>query len=390
VLQADRNVRVNVSLIDPATDEQLWADAYSRELSVANIVEIQGDVARHVAAALDATLSPTEQARLAVAPTENLEAYQLYLQGRFFWGQRGEGIQRGLEFFERAVAIDSQYALAHAGRADAYSLLGYYGGLRSAEARLLARAAARRAFALDSSLAEASTALAWVSLTYDRDMSAAERQFRRAIELNPNYVPAHYWYALYLYYVARRDDEAVAEARWAVELDPLSSHAAYQLGEMLRHVGEYTESMMHVRRAIALAPNSFTNYWQLAELYQAESRYPEALAALDTAIVIGGRIPMLLTTYGEVLVASGDTAGAIAIHAELVARGHDEYTSPARIGFLSGDLGRMDEMWEWLERALQEWDPALVFGYRIMESDNKLGVLNDPRWDDFWRRASLR
>ncbi len=383
------SVRITVQLIDPETESVRWADDYTRAYTAANMFAITRVVAERVASDLQLALSAQEQERLAVVATEHTEAYRLYVQGRFFWNQRGEGLQRGLEYFERAVAIDSLYAPAYAGIADAYSQIGFYGIRRPSEVLPLAKAAALRALALDSSLAEAHTALGWVKMAYDLDMPAAETHFRRAVELSPSYGQGHYRLAQYLYYVAFRDDEALAVARRAVALDPLSHHASYVLANVLAGIGEHAEAITHTRRAIDLEPAFFMNYETLAGVYQAQARYAEALAVLDTALALGGRNPLILPRYGSVLLATGDTTGAVAIYDELVARQNEEYIPSSVIGCICAILGRVDKALEWLEQAVQERDPILWPG-RTCEELGPSEIFDDPRWDDFYRRLGMR
>jgi serine/threonine-protein kinase len=386
---AGDSVRITAQLIDPETESVRWADDYTRVYTASNMFAITRDVAERVASDLQLVLSAQEQERLAVVATEHTEAYRLYLQGRFFWDQRGEGIVRGLEYFERAVALDSLYAPAYAGIADAYSLIGEFGMRRPSEVMPLAEAAAVRALELDSSLAEAHVALGYLREIYDWDMPAAESHFRRAIELNPSYVQGHYRLAEYLYYVAFRDDEALAAARRAVELDPLSLLSSRVLATVLAGVGQHAEAITEFRRAIDLEPAFFMNYHDLALIHKAQERYPEALALLDTALAFGERHPLSLVPYASVLLATGDTARAVDLYDELVARQNEEYIPSGALGCISVILGRIDEATEWGVKAVDEREPNLISGRRICESLGPSEVFEDPRWDDFWRRRGM-
>jgi serine/threonine-protein kinase len=389
IRHAGDSIRVTVQLIDPETGGVRWADDYTRVYTAANMFAITRDVAERVASDLQLALSAQEQERLAVVATEHTEAYRLYVQGRFFWNQRGEGILRGLEYFQRAVALDSLYAPAYAGIADAYSLMGFFGMRRPSEVMPLAEAAAVRALELDSSLAEAHVALGYLRVIYDWDMPVAEIHFRRAIELNPSYAQGHYRLAEYLYYVAFRDDEALAAARRAVALDPLSYIALNTLAGVLAGVGQHAEAITQHRRAVDLGPTFFMNYTNLANTYRAQGRYSEALAVLDTALALGARHPMSLPQYGSVLLATGDTTGAVAIYDELIARQNEEYIPSGVIGCICAILGRVDEALEWLEQAIQERDPLLWLS-RLCEELGPSEIFDDPRWDDFYRRLGMR
>jgi tetratricopeptide (TPR) repeat protein len=273
--------------------------------------------------------------------------------------------------------------------ADAYSLLGFYGIIRPAEVMPLARAAASRALDLDSTLAEAHTALGWVNMMYYWDMDAAGTQFRRAIELNPSYVPGHYRLAEYLFHIVRQDDQAVAAARRAVELDPLSSHALHILAIMLAGIGEHAEAIAHRRRVIDLAPTYFLNYQELARIYAAQARYPEAFAVLDTALALGRRHPMIVASYGQLLIDSGDSTGAAALYDELVTRRREEYVPPSYLGALCFLLGRANEAWEWFERAIEERDQMLIVLHRLAADLGLSELTDDSRWDAFRRQVGL-
>src|SRR6266699_2382408 len=212
-------LRVNVQLVEAATDAHLWADTFDRKLT--DIFKIESEIAKTVAERLQAKLSGSEQHAIAARPTENTEAYELYLKGRFFWDKRtGENLKKSIDYFNQAIAADPNYALAYVGLADCYLLLEDYVGIPASEAYPKAKAFAQRALQLDSSLAEAHTSLAYVYSNLWL-WEQAEEEFKRAIKLNPNYSTAHHWYSLYLLDLGRID-EAMAEIKRAHELDPLS------------------------------------------------------------------------------------------------------------------------------------------------------------------------
>ena len=210
-----------VQLVEAATDRHLWTESYERDLR--DVLALQGQLANAIAQEIKIMVTPQEQAHLAAsAHPVSPEAYQLYLKGRYFWNKRTEdGLRKALEYFQRAIDLDPNYALAYAGLADCYVLLSDYGGLPPKDAFPRAKAAGLKALEIDDKLAEAYPSLAWVRCFYDWDFPGAEGDFKRAIELNPNYATAHHWYGWYLALMGRFE-EAIAQVKKAQELDPLS------------------------------------------------------------------------------------------------------------------------------------------------------------------------
>src|SRR5712692_5847907 len=245
---------VGAELIDVGRDSQLWGDQYSQKLSA--ILGIQEQISKAIADHLKIELTGTEQQQLAKRDTQNVEAYQLYLRGRYFWNKRtNEGVKLGLSYFQQAIEKDPSYALAYAGVADSYAVgNGSYLGLTGLEARPKAKAAALRALELDDSLAEAHTTLADTYLYYEWDFAKADQEFRRAIAANPNYPTAHQWYAECLYSVGRYD-EAVAEAKRAQELDPLSPIISGSVAATLLYARKYDDSIEQFKKSMQMDPN---------------------------------------------------------------------------------------------------------------------------------------
>jgi tetratricopeptide (TPR) repeat protein len=254
VRRADNRLRITAQLINAADGYHLWSERYDREMK--DVFEIQDEIARGIAARLRVTMEGGEERPLVRAGTQNLEAYQLYLKGRALLPRRNAAKQY-LECFERAVALDPQYAQAWAGIADAYTVLAYMGIIHPNAAVPKALEAARRAVALDAALAETQNALAIASLMCAWDRATAERAFLRALELNPRYTQARDWYAMYylLFSEGRRAD-AVAESRAALESDPLSSYAHTMYGFVCAHAGDSERGLEAARRAVELDPDS--------------------------------------------------------------------------------------------------------------------------------------
>ncbi|NIN73122.1 MAG: tetratricopeptide repeat protein [Gemmatimonadetes bacterium] len=357
VQRAGDRVRINAQLIDAATDAHLWAESYDRELT--DIFAIQSDVAQRIAAALQATLTADERERIKAAPTGNLEAYDLYLRGRFFWSQRGEGIERGLAYFQQALELDPDYARAHAGVADCYNLLGFYAYLRPEEAFPAAKAAALRALEIDERLDEAHASLGFVKLFYEWDAHGAAAEHRRALELNPNSPQAHHWYASTLATLGRFDD-AIDHAQRAVEIDPLSVYESVALGWQLIGARRYAEARERLPRAIELNPDFALAHWLLGEAYAYDSRVPESLSHFQRAVELSGRNPWAVSGLGWAYARHGDETRAREILAELLERSNREYVSPYMLAEVHLGLGENDQALDFLEQAFQERNPNLM------------------------------
>jgi len=243
---------IGVELVDVADGSQLWGEQYNRQL--ADIFAVQEEIAQEIAENLRLKLSSREQKRLAKRYTEKTEAYQLYLKGRYYWNKwTAEGTKRGIEYFHQAIAVDPSYALAYAGFADCYSSLTGTLGLTPGEAFQRARGAAMKALALDDTLAEAHTSLAFIKLLYDWDWSGSEESFKRAIELDRNYPNAHHWYSHYLMAMGRIE-ESLAESRRALELDPLVLILNVHLGWHYLYARQYDQAIEQLRKTLEMDP----------------------------------------------------------------------------------------------------------------------------------------
>jgi adenylate cyclase len=376
-------VRISAQLIDAATDANLWAETYDRELT--DIFTIQTDVAERIAAALEATLTADERDRIERPPTGDLEAYDLFLRGRYFWNQRGEGIRRGLEYFQQALERDPNYARAHAGVADCYSLLGFYASLRPHEAFPAARAAALRALEIDEGLDEAHASLGFVKLFYDWDATGAAAEFRRALELNPSSAQAHYWYSS-AFLNTGRYDESIAEAERAVELDPFSLHANAVLGWQLLGVRRYAEAREQLRRTIGLDPDYAIAHWLLGGTYVFEARVAESLTHFERAVELSGGNSWFLSSLGWAYARFGDENRARQILAVLEERSQREYVRPFGFAMVHLGLDEKDEALDFLEQAFEERDPDMVNLHFHPVWDD---LRSDPRFIDLVARVGI-
>lgn len=286
VIQRGDAVTLNLELVEAATGNQLWGEQYNRKLS--DLTALQSEIARDVSAKLHTRLTGTDEQRVAKNYTENAEAYQLYLKGKYHWNRRTRpDILNSIEYFRQAVEMDPNYALAYSGLAEAYILLPAYAGQDPQAAYTSARTAAARALELDNTLAEAHAALAVVLSEYDWNFAEAERNFRRAIELNPNYATAHHWYAEFLM-VMGRFPEALTEIRQAQEMDPLSLIINGIHGLVLGLNGQHDEAFAQLQRTVEMDPNFTRTHIFLAEIYQNVGQYEEAANELHKVSLLSG------------------------------------------------------------------------------------------------------
>jgi TolB-like protein/Tfp pilus assembly protein PilF len=267
IQRAGDQVRINVQLIDAAADEHLWSEIYDRQLTAGNIFSIQSEIATAVAGALRTTLSPEEQNRIEKVPTENLEALEVYFQGKQLIEKRTTvALAQAVEYFQQAVSLDPDFALAYVRLADTYRLQVNYSGLPADEMNAKGQAAIDRALQLDPNLGEAHTALANL-LVLKRDISGADAAFKRALALDPNYASANQWYGEFLAHSTDRLDEALMYSRRAIELDPLSPIINTDLAEVLEIAGYFDEAMSYFEQTIEIDPTFALGYGNIGELY---------------------------------------------------------------------------------------------------------------------------
>jgi len=299
VFRQGNHVRIIVQLADGKTDQNLWAHSYDRDLQ--DVLKLQADVAEDIARQVQAKLTPQEEQRLAKSAKVDPEAYQLYLQGRYYWNQRTKpAFEKALELFQAAVKKDPNYAPAYCGLSDTYILQYDYGLLSYEEGYSLGRAAATKAIELDPGLAEAHTSLAAIIEEYDRDWPAAEREYRRGIELNPSYATGHQWYGSFLS-AQGRHEEAIAQEKKARELAPLSARMAVDLGFALFFARRYDEAIKAGDAALQLDSQLKAVHYLLGRAYLSTKQYDKATAELQTSARLGGEKPgdLAVLAYGE-------------------------------------------------------------------------------------------
>ncbi len=342
-------VRIVAQLIDAETDRHLWAETYDRRLT--DVFAIQTDVALHIASALQAELSPDEKSRLHKEPTSDLQAYQLYLQGRHcYLRYTEEGTRKGLEYFERAIAQDPEYALAHAALAMVYTELGEVGALRPDEAYTRAKAASARALELDSGLGEAHCMLAFIKAVCDFDWAGAEAEFKRALELTPNSADTYDLYGR-MCLALERNGEALAMEQRAQELDPLAHRA--DVARALLRAGRNDEALEAATRAIELDPHYARGHATLGWAYLKKGIVERGVAELETAVSLSPGDTLWLAQLGEAYGIVGNVAGARDVLRQLEELSRRRFVSPYHMALVYTGLGEQETAIDWLERAYE-------------------------------------
>ena len=387
VRQTSDRLVIAVELVDVDRQSQLWGEHYNRKLT--EVFDVQEEIAREIAEKLRLKLTRTEKTKLARRQTDDTVAYQAYLQGRFHWYKRSlEGLKRSADYFKQALELDPDYALAHAGLADSYAVLGIaeYGILPPREAMPLAKAAAKKALEIDKTLVEAQTTLAHVYAFYDWDWRAAEKAFKRAIKLNPNYALAHHWYALYLAAMGRHD-EAIAAERRAQEIEPLSLIINKNVGTILFYAGQVESSIEQYQKTLELESNFARTHFYLGVAYVLKKQYAEAIGEYERALQLSGGVGAVvkgMLAHAQAL--SGNHQAAIKILETLKTQAKTQYVPAFNIALIYVALGQTDTAFDWLEKALTERSSWLV-SLKIEPMLN--GLHSDSRFDDLVRRVGL-
>jgi TolB-like protein/Tfp pilus assembly protein PilF len=370
-------VHVNVQLIRAATDEHIWAESYDRKLD--DVFAVEGEVASTIAEQLNAKLTGAEKVAMAKAPTENPEAYQLYLKGRFFWNKRtGTDLKKSIDYFQQAIAADPNYALAYAGVADAYVFLPGYTAGTPQDCYPKAMAAARKALELDDTLAEAHTSLALAIWYYDFDFSQANREFQRAIELNPNYAIAHQQYGNNTLSALGRFDEAIAEGKRAIELDPLSIVINADLGADYYFARRYDEAIAQLRKTNEMDPGYYFAYVTLGEALEMSGDRQSAIANYQKARALNDD-PFVLAVLAHIYAAAGNKTEALKILDQLKELSTKRYLAAYDFALVYLGLGDKEQALRWLEQSYKDRAGADIGWIRI---DHLLDPLHgDPRFE---------
>ena len=381
VARSGDRVRINAQLIEASRDRHRWAESYERPIE--DVLALQGEMARTIASEIELRLTPQQEGRLKNPRPVTPQAYEAYLKGRFFWNKRNkEAIEKSIDYYTEAIRLDPGYAPAYAGLAEAYTVTscGAPAGLSTRESAPKARSAAVKAVELDDGSAEAHAALGFQENCYG-DMAAAEREYRRAIALNPNYAAAHHWYAVLL--LGWRDQEALEHVKEALRLDPVSPNINGLLGNVLMNLRRFDEAVEQIRQTVELDPQQYNSRMRLGYAYAVTGRYGEAEREFSAADAIS---PGTVYTLGARAYLSGlqgkkTTAESLLpeLEAKALEAGHPWLVSLAHIG-----LGRKDEAIEWLEKAYDQGDFYFDLMNPVVDS-----LRAERRFKDLERRVQL-
>jgi DNA-binding winged helix-turn-helix (wHTH) protein/TolB-like protein/Tfp pilus assembly protein PilF len=382
VQRVGEKIRVTVQLVSVRDGAPLWAEKFDEDFT--NILAVQDRISEQVTRALTLSLSSAEKQLLTKRYTENSEAYQLYLRGRYFWNKRtGDGLKKGISYFNEAVNKDPSYALAYVGIADSYSLLSDYQELPPKEAYPRAKNAAMRALELDERLAEAHATMAYIKAAYDWDWPGAEMEFRRAIELNPNYETAHQWYAEYLSGMGRHE-EAKAEVRRAKEINPVSLIINAVEAWILYHAREYDQAIAQGEKVVEMDPQFAEVYEYLKRSYDQKGMYREAITARQMRRKLAGIDAKETSALRE---ASAATTARVYWQKRLeqeMEESKRELSTSFDMAEIYAQLGKKDEAFRWLERAYEERYFAMMY---LKVAPNLDPLRSDPRFNDLLRRV---
>jgi len=384
VLRSGDRVRITVSLLHAATDRHIWSKTYEEDLP--DILGVQREMAWTIVNAVRVQLPPTLEERFRRVPSVDPDAYLAYLKGRFWWNKRTEeGFSKAVEYFQKAIEKDPNYGQAYAGLADAYLMPATRGLVSPREAYPKARALLTKALALDDSLAEAHNSLAYVIKNADWDWAGAEREFQRAIALNPGYTLAHQWYA-HLLSIEGRRREALAEAERAQELDPLSPTVNRDLGAILYRARDYDKAITQLRNTLEIAPSFPLAYITLSNVYAEKGMYPEAIAERKKAVALSSDDPELLAGFGRIYALEGNIPESRKLLDTLAKRSKHQYVPPLAFVSIYIGLGDKDSAFSWLERAYEERSDDLG---RLRVDPLFDSLRSDPRFQELIRRIGV-
>jgi serine/threonine-protein kinase len=386
VQRSGDRVKVTAQLIHAPTDRHLWADTYERDAK--DVLRLESELARAIAREIRVTVTSDEAARLKKAAPVDPEAHQLYLKGRFHWNKRtADAYQTALRFFQQAIERDPGYALAYAGLADTYGLLAVPPSEVAPPTEMMpkARQAALKALELDDTLAEAHTSLAFVLAEFDWRWKEADREFERAIELNPGYATARQWHALNLAAQGRLD-EALAEARKGVELDPLSLIINSAVGRIFSFSRRFDEAADQLRKTVEMDPSFPGAHYRLGMVYAAKGDLREAAGEYEK-LQGPAAVSLAPALLGNALGRSGDTVGARRMLDKLLALSKKRYVPPAHLAFVYMGLGDRDQAFAWLEKARDERSDFV----RFVKVDPLFDPLrSDPRFAELVKSVGLQ
>ncbi|HEX5889578.1 MAG TPA: protein kinase [Pyrinomonadaceae bacterium] len=383
LMQIDDRMLISTELVDVRDNKQLWGEKYERKLS--DMLSVKREIAREITNNLRPTLSGVDRSLADKQHTTNAEAYQLYLKGRFYWNKRTPpDFQKAIGFFEQAIDHDPNYALAYTGLADSYALLTAYTAEQSDVVMPKAKAAALKALELDGRLAEAHASLGQIAAYYDYDFPTAEREYRRALELNPNYATAHQWLAEHLASM-KRFDESLAEIRRALELDPLSIIINRIYADILVDARRFDEAIEQFHKTIELDPNFATAHFFLGRAYEAQGMYDKAVNEYNKSAALTGFPPDQLAKMNDAFATAG-WRGFVRAVLDYALNDKNTKTPPFVMAGYYTRLGQKEEAIAWLQKGYEQRDFRMTmlsvdFGFDSIRSD--------PRFVDLVRKIGL-
>jgi len=383
LMQIGDRMLISTELVDVRENKQLWGEKYERKLS--DMLSVKREIAREITNNLRPTLSGVDRSLAEKQYTANADAYQLYMKGRFYWNKRTPpDFQKAIGFFEQAIDHDPNFALAYTGVADSYALLTAYTAEQSDIVMPKAKAAALKALELDGRLAEAHASLGQIAAYYDYDFPAAEREYRRALELNPNYATAHQWLAEHLASM-KRFDESLAEIQRALELDPLSIIMNRIYADILVDARRFDEAIEQFHKTIELDPNFATAHFFLGRAYEAQGMYDKAVSEYSKSAALTGFPPDQLAKMNDAFAKAG-WRGYVQAVLDYALNDRNTRTPPFVMAGYYTRLGQKDEAIAWLQKGYEQRDFRMTmlsvdFGFDSIRSD--------PRFVDLVRKIGL-
>ena len=385
VRQAQDALNIQVDLVDAATGTQLWGEEYHRKIS--DVIAVKQAIAREVTAKLKLKLTGEDQRRLAKGDTANTEAYRSYLRGRYFWNKRTpDGIKQAIAEFQQSIERDPQFALGYVGLADCYTGLTFYNFAAPHEAMPKAKESAIKALSLDNTVAEAHASLAHVLMNYDWNWATSEKEFKRSIELKPEYATAHQWYAIHYLTATNRLEESIQEMKRALELEPVSLVMNTFMGATLYYAGRYDEAIDQCRRTVEMDPNFAVAHWHLGLAYEQKQLFDKAIDEFRKAITLSQGSPLMKAALGHAYAKAQKTEEANRVLDELSELSKHAYVSPLEIAQIHVALGNNEKAFQLLEEAYADRSFHLV---NLNVSPHLKELRSNQRFQDLVQRIGL-
>ena len=384
LIQRGDDLTISVDLIDVRNKKTIWGEQFQRKMS--DLLATQRDIASTITEKLQVRLSGNDTKGISKPYTNDNEAYQLYLKGRFYSNKRNaEALKKSIEYFNQAIEKDPNFALAYAGLSDVYGQLPVYSAGSPRENVPKAMAAARKALEIDESIAEAHSALGFQLFYYEWNVPESNKEFQRAFELNPNYATAYQWYGIWNLASTGRFDEAIAELKRAQELDRLSLIINTNLGESYIYARQYDKAIEQLRKTLELDQSFYRAHWTLGVAYELKASFPEAIAEYQKARALDDD-PRALAMLGHAYAISSKRDEALKALDQLKELAKRRYVSPINFVFIYVGLGEKDEAFQWLETCYQERDPQMT---RLKVNPLFDPLRSDPRFTELMRRVGL-